>query len=78
MKFSRFYVDASALQRAERLDLLNKISMQSFMVLHEESFKLDNSDGFEFITDYDMTCDEVITVFKIPSNCQVEGVRVRP
>lgn len=78
MKFSRFYVDVSALQRKESLDLLDKISMQSFMVLHEESFKLGNMEGFEFLTNSDMTCDEVISAFKIPSNCPVEGVRMRP
>lgn len=78
MKFSRFYVDVSNLTIGDRLSLVNMISMQSFMVLHKETFKLTNADGFEFLTDADMTCDEAITAFRIPANCPVRGVRVLP
>ena len=76
MKFDHFYVDVSKLPRAERIEVANRIHMQSFMVLHLDSFLLSNMDGFEFLANTKMTCEEAMSAFMIPSNCTVRGVRI--
>ena len=76
VKFDHFYVDVSKLPRAERIELANRIHMQSFMVLHLDSFLLSNMDGFEFLANTKMTCEEAMSAFMIPSNCTVRGVRI--